>query len=104
MGQLTGTLPTAETRTLPRAPRGKSATELAESLAGTLTAAAEKIQTTATAETRHYLGVMLRELAMAPAAEVTSVQMAGEEHAVTDDYRAGLLLAAALVADPSVDL
>lgn len=99
-----GTLPV--TRPAPprsRAPRGKSATDQVEALVGLLTEKAEKIQQTTIAELRHYLGEMLRELAAAPEEHVTDVQYAGEEHPVTDGYRAGLLLAARLVADPDVD-
>ena len=99
-----GTLPVSRpTPPRSRAPRGKSATAQVEALAGLLAEKAEKIQSTAVAEVRHYLGEMLRELAEDTDDRIAEVQYAGEEHSVTDGLRAGLLLAARLVADPDVD-
>lgn len=101
-GRVTGQLP-AEPRAPARKPRGRSATEQAEALAGLLTERATKIQETATAEVRYYLAAALRELAEDTEARVAECQAAGEEHPVTDDYRAGLLLAAALVGDETFE-
>lgn len=102
---VSGTLDVDEARPVPvsRAPRGRSATAQVENLAAVAAECASKIQAATVAEVRYYLGAMLAELAAAPAAEVAGVQYCGEQAEVTDAYRAGLLLAARLVADPEVD-
>lgn len=106
-GRVAGTLdtPAPEPRPVPsrRAPRGKSATAQVEDLAGLLAERAEKIQATAVAEIRHYLGAELAALAAAPADQIEALQYDGEHAAVTAAYRAGLLLAARLVADPGYE-
>lgn len=102
---VSGTLPVVEVRPVPRsrAPRGKSATAQVEDLTGLLAERVEKIQETATHETRHYLGKALAELAGAGAEDIARMQYDGERAEVSDGYRAGLLLAARLVADETFD-
>jgi hypothetical protein len=100
-GQLAGVLP-VERRPV-RKPRGKSAADQAEALAGLLCEKVDKIQTAAVAEARYYLAQRLRELAGSSAENLAGCQESGQEHPVTDDYRAGLLLAASLVGDETFD-
>lgn len=100
-GQLAGQLP-VERRPV-RKPRGKSAAVQAEDLAGLLCEKVGKIQSAAVSEVRYYLAQALRELAGSSAENIATCQLPGQEHKVTDGYRAGLLLAASLVGDELFD-
>lgn len=104
LDRVSGTLPVAEPRTpVTRKPRGKSATQQAEELAGLLTGKLDTLRETTETELRHYLGQALAELAGATANDIATMQYDGEHAEVTDAYRAGLLLAARLVADPTFE-
>lgn len=101
--RVTGELPAEPRPPVTRKPRGKSAATLVEELAGRLTEQVERVRETTEAEVRYYLGQALAELAADTADRVAEVQYDGARDEVTDAYRAGLLHAARLVADPTFE-
>lgn len=82
-----------------------SANDLAEQLAGNLTEKIMQIQERSVAEVREYLGKRLADLASGTrAADQGLLECVNDPNFVlTIDFRAGLALAAELVADPTFD-
>jgi hypothetical protein len=101
--RVTGELPTDPRPPVTRKPRGTSAAQQAEELTGLLTEKVDRLREATETELRHYLGKALADLAADTGARIAEVQYDGERSEVTDAYRAGLLLAARLVADPTFD-